>query len=295
MLRIEARDRVLVVGQTGTGKSHFAKQLVGELMAEGRRILVLDVKDEYSVKGRVRVESDLGPLPHRWTAAQVAAQPEVLEHPALLLAVVPEEPTRARTAFQQWARAFVLLAELLRDYKLPVVFVLEEVQSWAKHQQELVEAVAVLWRDYGASVVFVSQRAVGIPISARAQLSQIVSFSQQEPADIEALRDRTALNDPEFADRVSRLSGQQFLTWRAGASNGEGKERRAAEQAQPDQDGGRGGGDVVRPGEGEPGERPDVPDVQVREGGGAEDLAPPPPKKLPRGGRRSAARSLPNP
>lgn len=240
-LVLEAKDRALVTGQTGTGKSHYAKALIAGELARGRRVLVLDVKDEWSnvsVDGTRRIAP--GPLPYRWTATQLSRDPGAVTEPDLALAIVPNGPS-PRDA----ARAFQLIAALLREVKLPVLLVLEEVQYWERYAREDLEAVATMWRDFGVAVLFVSQRAAGVPIDARSQINAIVSFAQQEPADIEALEDRTALTDPTFADRVSRLSGRQSLTWRAGVSNGE-EQRRDAEQGQPGQDGSDGGGGPVR-------------------------------------------------
>lgn len=239
MLRLEAQDRVLFAGQTGTGKSHAAKALIADELGRRRRVIVVDPKNEWS-------QDRGGPLPHpSWTAGQLAADPNVVAEADLALAIVPNSPS-ARDA----ARAFELVAELVREAGLPVVLVLEEVQYWAHHARELLDAVATMWRDSGVTVIFVTQRAAGVPINARSQVDQIVSFAQQEPADIKALRERTGISDPTFADRVSRLSGRQSLTWRAGlirpgATHGEVEERRSPVEREPGESGVRGSSDPV--------------------------------------------------
>jgi DNA helicase HerA-like ATPase len=84
VLSVEAADRIGVFGQTGTGKTEYVKrELLTPLLASNVRVLALDVKDELSIRGRPRGNTAVGPLPYRWTASQVAYQPEVLADPAL--------------------------------------------------------------------------------------------------------------------------------------------------------------------------------------------------------------------
>ncbi len=294
MLSVEPSDRSGIFGQTGSGKTEYLKrELLEPLMAAGVRLVVIDVKDELSVRGRPREMARVGPLPHRWTATQVAMQPEILAEEKLSLAVVPDEMTPKKCA-----RAFALVANLLKalgeeQRSRPVVLVLEECEYWATYEQELLTSVAKMWRDYGVSVVFVSQRAVGVPIAARAQLNQVICFQQSEPADIDAIRLRTEITDPTFHARVQRLQPWKFETWRAGVSNvqEERRQRRSGgsgdERVHPERSSegsGSGNGDALDVGAGEQGERPDVADLQVREAGGAE-VAPPKkrgrPKKKP--------------
>ena len=207
--------RVLVTGRTGSGKTTWAKQLIAAQLAAGRRIVCLDVKDTWSVKGQLVDGVAPGPLPYRWTAKQLALAPEVLKDPALALAIVPEVQRNAKSA----ARTFELIASVFEADPTPLLFVLEEVQLWADLCRTRLEEVATMDRDLGMAMVLVTQRAVGIPIDARSQLSEIVAFLQTEPADYDSLRDRTVLTDPDFAIRVQRLSEHDHLLWRAGASN----------------------------------------------------------------------------
>jgi hypothetical protein len=281
VLSVEAADRIGVFGQTGTGKTEYVKrELLTPLLASNVRVLALDVKDELSIRGRPRGNTAVGPLPYRWTASQVAYQPEVLADPALRLAVVPDELTPKKCA-----RAFKLLAQSLKflaedGHRLRTVLVLEETQFWARHEEDLLEAVATMWRDYDVSLVLVSQRAVGVPISARAQLNQLVSFAQTEPADIEAIRLRTQLSDPTFHERVALLRPREFQLWRAGVlKNGErfqqreGSDRQSVHDQQPHQDGVRGDGDALRLQQGEQGDGPEVVDLEIRGSGRSEGEA----------------------
>lgn len=277
MLSLKPADRVGVFGTTGSGKTEFVKKhVLGELLQRGQRVIALDVKDELSVKGRPRPLTSVGPLPFRYTDAQFAAYPKVINEPGLALAVVPEERT-ARACAVAFKRIAQMLEAFARDgSNAHTVFLCEETQFWAHYRndkwrcEEYVDAVATMWRDYNVTLVFVSQRAVGVPIDARAQLNQLVSFAQSEPADIDALRLRTALTDATFSERVAALEPEahRYELWRAGVkvqttqhqpTEPDNVERNEGGgnslEEQPDQDGGRSGGDDLR-----------VPDDQERNG-----------------------------
>lgn len=230
---LEPADRVLICGRTRLGKTEFVKEKVlVKAMAAGIPVIAIDPKDELSIKGRPRSWTTVGPLFYRWTAKQVARQPEILTLPNLYLSVVPDSCTPHRTA-----RAFELVAGALKELAEEgrarhVILLAEEVQWWAAYgpterDAATVDDVATIWADYLVTLVLVSQRAVGVPITARSQLSEIVSFAQTEPADIEALRIRTQLNDPTFHERIQRLQPREWQLWRAGAiANGEAQEQR---------------------------------------------------------------------
>lgn len=218
MPSLEPGQHIGIFGVTGTGKTEFLKRLLEQLRAQGRRIVALDCKNELSVLGRPRSHTQVGPLRFRWLTAQVAQQPAVLLNVQLELAVVPDEFTTRKCA-----RTFQLLASLLKAIgeegrDLKTVLVLEEVQLWADDVKKLLEEVATVWRDFGVTLILVSQRPAGIPIDARAQLQEIYSFAQSEPADIEALRLRCALTDPTYHERVARLTPESHRheVWRAG-------------------------------------------------------------------------------
>lgn len=200
---MEPRDRLVVVGKTGTGKSTYTKRLVAQLHRAGWRVVVFDPADEYSRSGRGGVHVVQGPLPSRLTMPELLKRPEVLDSPRLGLAVVSDgEPPSV-------AKDFRALATLCR-HTGTLALVVEECGYFAEHCQESFKAVATLYRHQGISAVFVAQRATQIPLTARAQASKIVAFRQDEPADLAALSDKCG---EEFSRVVAGLKVGQHATW----------------------------------------------------------------------------------
>lgn len=216
-----------IFGITNMGKSNFAKGLVAFAWSDGWDVIVSDMKDEYSVKGRPRDAVKLGTLAHRWTVQDLRLEPRVLHNEALQLAVVPMGPKA-----EEWGRAFNLVARCLRHLKKrKLLWVVEETQYFERYEREWVEAVATQWRDFNVRVAFVSQRAGGIEINASSQMGCIVSFAQNVKADVDALRARTSQSDTYYADRVARLTAGQFELWLQGENKNEQEERRKQERA----------------------------------------------------------------
>lgn len=275
-LQLERNDRVGVVGITGTGKTEFVKgHVLAHCLSNRKRVIAFDYKNELSIQGRPRRNTMVGPLPFKWTARQFFQQPKVLLEPELRLSIVPDDPLDKYLC----ALTVKRIAEQLHDqhmdgHDLETVLVLEEVGFYADYKhikngrvkwtcEEWLKNMAQMWRDYGVCVVFVSPRAVGIPIGARSQCNQLVCFAQSEPADIEAIDTRTGLHNPSFAAKVAQLApppAHNYEAWRLGmveevqpqqqpeAANGErkGSDAGASQQGQPHQDGSDGGGGAVR-------------------------------------------------
>lgn len=252
-LDVDPGKHIGVLGITGTGKTELEKKLITLWMSQHRRVLALDPKDELSIRGRPRPKTQVGPLPFRWEANQVAQAPSVLLNPNLAMAVVPDQVGSGRSA----ARAFKLLATLLKAYwedghDFQTILLLPETQLWADYERRLLEDVANTYRDLaGVTLVVDSQRAAGVPIDARASLQQIISFAQSEPADIDALKDRCSLTDPTFHERVSRLTPEShsYEFWRVGQQfkgaahvDGDGQREGSNRESSHDERAGEAGG-----------------------------------------------------
>lgn len=184
-------SRLLVVGQSGSGKSTRVKELIRSWLNKGVRVVALDPGDEYSRHGVQTGLVRLGPLKHRLTAAELAANPRALLAPRLSLSVVPGPTVR------EWARAFELLAGLVRHAGRLVV-VADEVGTWchaathpacSRAAAEL-SALATTGRHQGIALVVISQRAATVPATVRSQCTDAILFRQEELADLEALAAR---------------------------------------------------------------------------------------------------------
>lgn len=200
---LKPHDVLVIVGKRGSGKSHWFRThvLPGE-----PRVITWDVHAEHSCD--VRVTPDELPTflgsgaGERWSVAV----------------------TPADTFPEPCAAAFTELVHFLADvggYTLAI----DEVGIIGKRAGEALEHVATQSRHYGersgvfygerpgVPVVFLAQRAVQVPKTAREQASRIVTFRQDNSADVDALAERIG---PEWATRVWTLNRErhEFVHWR---------------------------------------------------------------------------------
>lgn len=204
-MNLASRDRLLVVGKTGTGKSHWVKRQLTEWIGQ-HRVIVFDPCDEYSQLGR-KGEA-LGPLRQRCTVEELLEDTRGwMDRKDLALAVVSDGDP------EEVASDFETVADLVK-HTGRLVFVAEEVGYYGEHCQSRLKAVATMYRHREVAAVFVSQRAIQVPLTARSQASVVVAFKQDEPDDLEALRKRCGLAVPDIADRVARLRVGESVTWR---------------------------------------------------------------------------------
>lgn len=208
--RPDARDRILYVGKTHSGKSYALKRRIAHWLSLGARVVAVDFCDEHSKQGK----GDTGSLTERVTDAELAANPKLIKKARLSLAVVPSDES-----LKGWARCFLLVAALVRAAKQPVVLVVEEAGTMGdstagsqNHRAKLeLVGLAVNGRHAGISLVVVSQRAAMVPLTVRAQLSEIVSFRQDETEDLDALAERIGT---EKAQETRNLTVGQSIEWR---------------------------------------------------------------------------------
>jgi hypothetical protein len=206
-IRIQPHDVIGVVGMRGTGKSTAAKQLVAQALGDGLRVVAHDPHDEYSQDGRESEQVRLGPLLARVDIAEVEEEDweELLGWEELSLSVVP------RPMPQEMAEDFVRLAGAARATR-DVLLVVEEVGFFGAYAREWLDVLATQSRHWKVPLIFVAQRLTQIPKTARSQLTQLVSFRQANPDDLEALSELTA--SPATAPAVARLARGHFIHWR---------------------------------------------------------------------------------
>ena len=193
-----------VIGKRGTGKSTAAKKMLADALDDGMRVLVFDPHDEYSRHGRESDTVKLGPLDDRTTIDELIADPEILDDDKLSLAVVPRgEPEECAQDFDALVTLVTSTADLL--------FAVEELGYFEEHARGRINFLATQSRHFSVPVMLVAQRIVQIPKTARTQLTQVISFRQDNPDDLRALAELAG--DP-FASDVSALGRGQFRHWR---------------------------------------------------------------------------------
>lgn len=203
--------RGAIVGVSGSGKGNCAKAWVGAAMKVGARVVCFDPEDEYSQKGRASPYVFLGPLLERCTFEQLADAPgRWLDGDELALAVVPDDDDDA--AAEQCAD----FVELIRPTgNLTAVF--DELGGYAfgnqqaQVAQKALNKIATKGRHDGISAIFVSQRLVHVPTSARAGLTALELFNQTSPADLHALEELTG--KPELGEQVSKQKPGESVLW----------------------------------------------------------------------------------
>lgn len=185
----ECWERIGVAGMTRRGKSALLKAWCGWLMKRGRRLVVIDVDDEYSPEGQDRGEEcALGPLRQRLTVAELLEElklnPEFLNRKDLALALVPEDPNEDP---EEVAAQIMSVAPYLRDADA-LIIIFEEVGYWGEHAARLLHAAAARWGKRGHVPIFVGQCLTDCPEKARKQWSCIVTFQQVKPTDLDYLK-----------------------------------------------------------------------------------------------------------
>lgn len=209
---LTTRDRLVVIGKTGYGKSNWVKELCAQQIELGARVVAFDPCDEYSKSGRPRKTTKLGPLEQRCTASELVDDPErFLDREDLALSVymdpeIGDDPAEVAEQFQ-------MVSPIVRRTGR-ILFIVEEVGYFEEHCRDRVKAVATLYRKEEVNAVLVAQRATQIPLTARSQASQIVSFRQDEKVDLVALEDKCGVRMPGIGARVADLDEGECVVWR---------------------------------------------------------------------------------
>lgn len=206
-MRLAPHDVVLVVGKRGSGKSYRAKKLLGEEMAAGARVCAFDVHDEYSQLGRRSRQTNLGPLTQRCTVEELLdSGGRLLDNEHLAMSIVPRRRPKQAIA-EDFADVLALVNITGR-----LTFAANEVGLYSRLAEEDLDEAATQSRHVEVPIVFIAQRMVQVPLTARSQTSWLITGVQNAPADIKALYELTGSDT--FAQEVSRLPRRQQLEWR---------------------------------------------------------------------------------
>jgi hypothetical protein len=177
------REVVLVCGVTGGGKTTWARQFTNKLP----RLLVYDIAASFPVQ---------------------------YSDDETIAALVETKPAEFRYGIYDPRDADVLTATafMLGNCWL----VLEEISTLynigARIHGPLQEAI-LLGRQRSLSLLCISQRASYFPITLRSQASRIVSFRQQEPADLKWLADFMGQAN---AEKLPLLQDLHCIDWHKG-------------------------------------------------------------------------------
>jgi energy-coupling factor transporter ATP-binding protein EcfA2 len=213
-MRLLPHDVVVVIGQRGCGKSHFVKL---NIVADCQRYIVFDPHGEYPCDERLDLDGFID------------AAPRLLSQETMRVSVTP-----ASRMPDEVTKDFCRLVEFVNESG-GFVFLIDEVgilsdaggvnhlkylatqsrhfgeEPWIPGQPQPAPDPAHV----GVPVVFLAQRAVQIPLTARNQASHVISFMQNDPEDIEALRKRIG----HMADQIPKLSRAKHekVHWREDA------------------------------------------------------------------------------
>lgn len=191
---LERGDHRLVIGVPGSGKTYYAVRLV----AKARRVIYFDPAGEFEgVRGAIVCDVDT------WPSSEVTQQSH-------FRVVVRAEQSGERDVGDE----FVYTAQRARAIG-DCVLLADEVGDYNRGPAE--RALKMMHRNghkQGVVTVFVSQRAVDIPLGCRATATHVASFLQDNEQDIDALRDVYDPGSPGFSERVRRWKPYQPpVTW----------------------------------------------------------------------------------
>lgn len=208
--RLAPEDVVLLVGKRRSGKSHRAKLLLSAEQSGGARVVCFDPHDEYSQLGRKTRATNLGPLRQRCTIDELLGSGgKQLDARRLSLSVVPRTDNEGQLV--EDCKDFISLVRATGD--LTVCFdEVGEYEAGARRELNSAATQSRHWGDSGCPIIFVAQRMVQVPKSARDQASYLFSGLQNDPDDLKQLQKITG--SPDFAARVSRLPRPGLLEWR---------------------------------------------------------------------------------
>lgn len=206
--------RAAIVGVSGTGKGNCAKAWIAREQQAKRapRVVVFDPDDEYSKLGKARPgHVYLGPLSHRATAAEFLSDPgRWLDHKFVSLAVVPSDnDDEASEECEDFCKAVKATGDLL------VVF--DELGGYAfdaenpRPAQRGLKLIATKARKDNVSALFVAQRAMQIPKTARAQINALETFAQFDDDDLRQLVKWTG--DRSLLDKAPKLPRGVSVAW----------------------------------------------------------------------------------
>jgi hypothetical protein len=203
--RLSSFEVVVILGKRGSGKSNTGKGIAAEELAHGARVVALEIHDEWSQKGRPAKERKLGPLADHITVDQVLdSEGAVFDRKKLSLAVV------LKGGYAERAAQLNEIGPMIRATGNLTLFI-EECGAYDQRAHAEINEIATQSRHSAVPVVFLAQRAVQIPKTARDQASRIITGIQDDPDDLKWLEKKCG---KDIAAQVSRLPRGKLIEWR---------------------------------------------------------------------------------
>lgn len=202
--------RGAIVGKSGSGKSNAAKAWLARELKMGRRCVAFDWSGEYHRGSTVEL-TKAGPLRDLCTVDELVFDPRKwLDREDLSLCVKSSgEADEAGEEFAEFIAALMATGN--------AVVVADEFGRYgfdganAEAAKAAANSIACDGRKRRLNPLFVSQRMVHIPLTARGECNAVEFFLQTSPPDLRALDDLTAPH--EFSPRVSSLGPGESVVW----------------------------------------------------------------------------------
>lgn len=180
MRPLSFEERVIILGVTYSGKSHFAKSMLSQCS----RFVVFDLRGEYAkdIPGTLK----MGVSEFARFAMNNRARFSDAEAP-LRLSVTPSPQSAESTTFQ--AAEFRDFVRVCESTLADCVIVIEEVGQFEDNGKAhaAINYLATQSRHWGCPLVLVAQCAVQIPKISRRQAHRVYSFRQVDKDDLRAL------------------------------------------------------------------------------------------------------------
>jgi hypothetical protein len=180
-------DRIIIIGLPMSGKTTLAAKLTKDVP----RILFFDPFHDYRTIAKAP----------EILADALIENPRMLDKPEFRYSIIPDEDDLGGQL-----ESVVAIARAAGD----MVFVMDEVGDYKQEATKTMEKLARNGRHNGIVPFYVSQVAMDIPRTVRRLASQVYSFRQEDPDDLDALSERYG---DAFAIKVRNLPQHRYAKW----------------------------------------------------------------------------------
>lgn len=184
-------DHWIIIGIPLSGKTWMARKLVSSC----DRVVYFDVRAEYEENGRPIRPEDL--------------QASDLDGQYLRLTV-----QAFRNPYRNVPDEFIETTRIVREGAAlygPLVYVCDEIGAYATGAMTTLRQIHANGHKDGVVSLFISQRAVDLPLGCRATASKVMSLMQTHPTDLQRIEDEFGRPMREACERWR--PGDEPATW----------------------------------------------------------------------------------